>query len=808
MNEPSGREATEVKESAGSAEIDRRSFLKYVGAGATALAGAQLGSLIPLGCAAGGGRTVFVHADGTPDWVAPRYPVPLPGDPGDATTDAVRFASYEVQDRLVLPEGFRFDIIAEWGDRFGNGEHEVSFGYNNDYTGLLPIPGTENELWLFVNHEYLSFRPWSESYEAIKGETLPSYRLTEDPDTPWLYRRGRFSIDDWKVEQGLGNGIDLRPGIGPQEIPAEVREKIRDTCEKGLAELGVSVLRVRRLSGGRFEVIADATDHRRISGHRSENVEPGSFRFSGPASFLFTRDPSGTLANCSGGTTPWGTFLTCEENFHYEMPEAVSPAGLPLEASARPFGGRGDEVNGEIDYGHDRPTNLNGLGNGISEPLDGREYGWVCEVDPTTGRMVKHTALGRFHHENVTLRCEKGERLAAYMGDDRRGGHVWKFVSDGVVRDPTDPANSRLLEKGTLYVARFEEGFTGRWIPLVPETPLRRPEPEYCFSSHVRVPARFVGGAVAVGDTDRDRPALEVEDWVSIIESFAGKPFAECTLGDLVTPEAGASGEETRERKTGVLVTDAFLMANAVGGTPSARPEDLEVHPIDRSVYVAFTDSTDGSAGAPDQRIFPDSGRRNSRQYGAIYRIVEDGDDPASTTFGWGKFVSSGEVAEDGGGFACADNLVFDPLGNLWMVTDISTTAQNFPNERSAATGTDAGSKLFPGVFGNNAMFMIPTSGETKGIPQLFAIGPMESELTGPTFTADGKTLILAVQHPGERRGIRKTSNPQDVRAQIVHDRSNQPFEQKRIVPQGSNFPSTELDQPPRPCVVCITREG
>lgn len=806
MDKPSGREATEVNPSPGTVEIDRRSFLKYVGAGATALMGAQLGSLIPLGCAAGGRRTVFVRADGTPDWVAPAYPVPLPGDPTDLA-DAVRFASYEVQDRLVLPEGFRFDVIAEWGDRFGSGESQITFGYNNDYTGLLPIEGTEDEHWLFVNHEFLSFRPWKETYEAIKGEALPSYRLTADPDTPWLYRRGRFSIDEWKVEQGLGNGIDLRPGIGSQEIPAEVREKIRDTSEKGLAELGVTVLRVRRLADGRFEVVADAPDHRRISGHRSENVAAGSFRFSGPASFLFTKPPKGTLANCSGGNTPWGTFLTCEENFHYEMPEDVSPAGEPLAASPRLFGGRGDEINGKIDFGHDLPANLNGLGNGISELLDGREYGWVCEVDPASGRMAKHTALGRFHHENVTLRCEKGEKLAAYMGDDRRGGHVWKFVSDDVVTDPADPANSQLLEKGTLYVARFEKGFTGQWIPLVPETPLRRPEPEFCFSSHIQVPARFVGGPVAVGDTDRDRPALEVDDWISIVESFAGKPFAECTLGDLVTPEAGASDEETRQRKTGVLVTDAFLMANAVGGTPSARPEDLEVHPIDRSVYVAFTDSTDGSAGAPDQRIFPDSDRRSSRQYGAVYRIVEDGDDPAAPTFGWGKFVSSGEVAEAGGGFACADNLVFDPLGNLWMVTDITTTVQNFPNERAAVSGTDAGSKFFPGVFGNNAMFMIPTSGEKAGIPQLFAIAPMEAELTGPTFTPDGKTLILAVQHPGERRGVRKASNPHEERTQIVHDRSDQPFEQKRIVPQGSNFPSTELDQPPRPCVVCITRE-
>ena len=469
-------------------------------------------------------------------------------------------------------------------------------------------------------------------------------------------------------------------------------------------------------------------------------------------------------------------------------------------------------VNSVVDDSDRTPMSLNGMGYAATTPLDGRHYGWVCEVDPATGRMDKHTSLGRFRHENVALRVEKGKPLAAYMGDDRRGGHVWKFVSDGVVEDPEDPANSALLGEGTLYVARFEDDFTGRWIPLTPETPLRRPEPEHCPTHHVIVPARFVGGFVAIGDTDRDNPALEVDRWMKIISSYAEKPFEEATLGDLVRPEPTGDEAEDHRRRQGVILMDAFAMGNACGGTPTARPEDLEVHPQDGSVYIAFTDATDSSDGSPDERIFPDSRRENSRQYGSIYRLVEDGEgtggDPAATTFTWGRFVSAGTVAESGGGFANADNLVFDPQGNLWMVTDITNTSLNFPTTLQGIDGTRAGGKQFPGVFGNNSMFMIPTQGPHAGIPHLFAIGPMECEFCGPTFTEDGKTLILAVQHPGEQFATRTAENPEQDETFLIYDREAEPFEQVRTVPVGSNFPSGELGKAPRPAVVCITRDA
>ena len=105
--------------------------------------------------------------------------------------------------------------------------------------------------------------------------------------------------------------------------------------------------------------------------------------------------------------------------------------------------------------------------------LYGEKYGWLVEIDPKHPheRAKKHTALGRFRHENIAMRAEPWHRLVAYMGDDRRGGHVWKFVSDRIVRHPGDPGNSELLERGTLYVAKFDADGSGTWIPLLLSTP-------------------------------------------------------------------------------------------------------------------------------------------------------------------------------------------------------------------------------------------------------------------------------------------------------------------------------------------------
>ncbi len=790
------------------AELDRRRFLEYLGAGTTsAVLGASLG-FWPAGCAprpivdeATSKDGSWLPSGGPPSWKAPPYPVPLPGDPGPANEDRTRLAEYEVIDDLVLPEGFRYDILARWGDVFGPPDDEakqIRFGYNNDYTGLIPIADSPGEYWLLVNHEAVSARPWLAAHREAYGDDPPDFRLVESSSN----RRGEFLIDGWSAGR---HRVDLES----DEVPEKVRAAIVDTGSRILSEMGISVLRVRQTPAGGLEVMKESPDHKRIDTTSSYNIAPevaASFAFTGPAT-AFTGDrPPGTMCNCSGGTSPWGTFFTCEENLQDQVHEDVTPDGELLNKH-RTFAAHANKLGGRYAFDNPLPGSLYDNGLVLDPPLDGRQYGWVTEIDPVTGRLIKQTALGRFRHENVALRCEASKRLAAYMGDDRRGGHVWKYVSDDVVDDPSDPQTSRLLERGTLYAARFHEDFGGEWIPILPSTPLHRPQPEHLASGHLHLPARPDGGTVVIRDTsDRDEDEITADEWCDQIAAFAGKPFDECVLGDLVRPE-----RDEEDAALGILLLDAFAMANACGATPSARPEDIEVHPGDQTVYVAFTDATDSSQGSPDRRIFPDSAKDNSRQYGAVYRLLEGGvegpdSDPAATTFTWGKFVASGEAAEQGGGFACADNLAFDPRGNLWLVTDVTTNAQNFP-ARGDDDRSHPGQAGFPGIFGNNSIFVFDTEGPNAGHPRLFALAPMDAEFCGPSFTDDGKALVLSVQHPGEKHGPRTASEPARVATFIVHDRDGKPFEQQRTIPRGSNFPSGELGRAPRPCVVCITRD-
>jgi secreted PhoX family phosphatase len=178
--------------------------------------------------------------------------------------------------------------------------------------------------------------------------------------------------------------------------------------------------------------------------------------------------------------------------------------------------------------------------------LDGSHFGWVVEIDPLDPgwRPVKHTMLGRFRHENVALRTAAGEPAIAYMGDDRTNGHVYKFVSEQRYVPGSAANRGDLLSRGRLYAAVFHPDGTGEWRELAGGTPLY-PNP----------------GSVV--------PA--------------------------VPPGASALGQVYSD--LGAIVTDAFRACNLIGATPTGRPEDVEVHPVDRSVYIAFTAEATGIEG-------------------------------------------------------------------------------------------------------------------------------------------------------------------------------------------------------------------
>ena len=424
-----------------------------------------------------------------------------------------------------------------------------------------------------------------------------------------------------------------------------------------------------------------------------------------------------------------------------------------------------------------------GMGNVFG--LAGNKYGWMVEIDPANPNDygTKHTWLGRYRHEAFGIRAEADKNLAVYSGCDRRGGHLYKFISSGKVQNPTDKANSRLLERGMLYGAKLYPNGIGEWIPLNPDT-LVNPV----------LPSQVAGGMVILPNIDRTAGGvMEITDseaMQSLMQQFT-------TLGDLYQSN---SPQETQ----GAILIDAHFAATAAGVTCTSRPEDTMVSQ-DGTLYIAFTSGASGDDGGPDLAVFKGPDGESEYEYGWIMKLQEDNNDPAALSFTWSMLAMGGEPAKGGAGFANPDNLTFDQQGNMWMVTDMSTSKHN----RAVPTRLENGESLshndLMGVFGNNSLWYIPLSGTEAGEIYPFAIGPMECECTGLMFSNDGTNLFLSIQHPGETYGIRQNMARESRELEMLTT-DGKSFQQLRQVPLGSNWPSGRVNKPPRPGIVAIRR--
>ena len=176
-------------------------------------------------------------------------------------------------------------------------------------------------------------------------------------------------------------------------------------------------------------------------------------------------------------------------------------------------------------------------------------------------------------------------------------------------------------------------------------------------------------------------------------------------------------------------------------------------------------------------------------------------------TFRWDILATGGEPASGGMGFSNPDNLMFDQKGDLWMVTDMSTSRHNREIKDRLKNGEAVRTKSLVGIFGNNTLWYLHLQGENKGIAFPFAIGPMEVEMTGPWLTQDQQTLFLAVQHPGEAYGTRQNIKSEKREFSILTT-SGEEFRQTRTVPLGSNWPGNQVNAHPRPAVIAVRRES
>ncbi|MCP9836626.1 DUF839 domain-containing protein [Cyanobium sp. N.Huapi 1H5] len=720
--------------------MNRRDLLTLLGIGACSFAGVVLPPAAP-------GRAAGLKAGAAPTPAAPfptvPTPLPVPSDGLDAEGQRGRYARIELEDRLVLPDGFRADLIAVWGDPVADGR----FGYNNDHLSFLAL--APDRALLTVNFEYISARAWRQGYAEAVGGEVP-FDAVIDALAP---RGGRVDAASLAADDPL-------------------LATIRQLAEAAMADLGVGVIELERQPDGPWRRRPGRFD-RRITGLSGWRDPARRLRTSGPAAAVFRRTERlgyddglgdaiiGSFANCAGGETPWGTVLSAEENMQSQVAEAVHADGSSVSPAARPFAYDGQR--------------LDGLGNPFG--LAGNKYGWMVELDPRRPERpaVKHSWLGRFRHEAVAVKAVAGQPLVVYSGCDRHGGHLYRFVSDAVIRDPADPANSALFSAGRLEVARFDPPSTqggegrGRWLPLEPTTPVAPLGPGH-FARH------GVEQAILLPHSDRRRPGAEAFSSDAAVAAYRRR-FA--TLADLYPGE----GEE----RMGAILIDAHLAACAIGATPAARPEDTVIDPLSGELLIAFTAGGGSDDGRADPAIFHGPKGQATWPYGWIMGLADDG--PArGGSFRWRMVATGGAPWQGGMGFANPDNLAIDRQGTIWMVTDRSTKSADLD------------------LFGNNSCWVLPSRGPQAGEAFCFATGPMECELTGPCFDGAESTLFLAVQHPGEDNGTRPSPEAREAQAHRLVDRSGRPFEQLRWVPLGSNWPSGVPGRAPRPGVVAVRR--
>ena len=712
---------------------NRRQLLQLLGIGAGSGAAALL---LPLDQA----RSSTASKPAVP-FQPVRAPLPLANDGLSATEQRRLYRTFSVEDKLLVPEGYRAELLAVWGDPLAGGR----FGFNNDYLSVLALPG--GKALLSVNFEYISPKIWAAGYGEAVGSPLPLDSLQQA-----LASRGG-SVD----VASLAADDPLRPLIGA-------------VAQAAMADLGIGVLELeqgsdgwRRSNGSRYE--------RRIDGLCGLNQPAQALRCSGPAAAVFRQKQPlgyrdglgdriiGTFANCAGGSTPWGTVLSAEENVQSQVSEAVHADGSAASPAERPFRWDG--------------SRLDGLGNPFG--LAGNKYGWMVEFDPREPGTVavKHSLLGRFRHEAVAVVARPGEPLVVYSGCDRHGGHLYRFVSEAAVVDPGDRANSRLFAAGRLEVARFNAGGGGSWIPLEPTT-LVQPQPPSHYD-------RFGWQqATLLPHSDRRRSGAEAINTDAELQSYCSR-FK--SLGDLY-PFYGQD-DEAQLRQQGAILIDAHLAANAAGATACARPEDTDIDPLNGDLLIAFTAAGRDGDGCSDPAIFRGPKGESLWPHGWVMRL-SDGGTGRGAGFRWRMVATGGLPWEGGLGFSHPDNLAFDPSGNLWLVTD------------------HPGGDGFDG-FGNNSCWLLPRAGARAGQALCFAIGPVGCELCGPCFDHGFRTLFLAVQHPGEGHGVRQGKTVEGQAHSLV-DRNGQRFEQLRWVPLGSNWPSGVPGRPPRPGVVAIRR--
>jgi secreted PhoX family phosphatase len=371
-------------------------------------------------------------------------------------------------DTLVVPEGYVAQVIAGWGEPVGiaaampawrgDGSHsaadqEVQMGMHHDGLHFYPLAGSSTRGLLAMNHEY--------------------------------------------TDDGL---------LHPDGLKTWSAEKVK----KAQAAHGASVIEVE-LKAGTWQMVRPSRYARRFTAYTPMSVGGPA---AGHALMKTAADPAGrtvlgTLNNCASGMTPWGTYLTGEENFAFYF-----DAGEKMDAHQRRWGLR--PKSGYRWAEHDERFDA------VKHPNEPNRFGWVVEIDPMdpTSTPVKRSALGRAAHEGAWVALTKDGRAVVYSGEDARFEYIYKFVSRDPMRPGGAKANAELLDHGTLYVARFDADGSGRWLPMQHgQGPLTTANG---FADQGEIVIKSRQASDALGATKMDRP-----EWLAI-DPKSGEVY--CTL--------------------------------------------------------------------------------------------------------------------------------------------------------------------------------------------------------------------------------------------------------------------------------------
>jgi uncharacterized protein len=362
-------------------------------------------------------------------------------------------------DSVVVPQGYSANVLYAWGDPVSSGPVFKQDASNTAAEQLVQSG---------MHHDGMHFF------------SLPLGATSSD--------RGLLAINHEYTDDGL---------LHADGMATWTQEKVN----KSQAAHGVSVIEVG-LQNGVWEVVRPSTFGRRITA-----ATP--MKLTGPAAgtpiMRTALEPTGlqvngTLNNCAHGYTPWGTFLTCEENWNgyfVNASGAIPPEQARYGISATGAGYRWHEFDARFDA--------------AVNPNEPNRFGWVVEIDPydPAAQPIKRTTLGRFKHEGATVTLNSANKVVAYLGDDERFEYIYKFISSGTYSATSREANRDLLDSGVLYVAKFNADGTGAWLPLVHGQ--NGLDAAAGFADQAEVLIKTRQAADKLGATKMDRP-----EWIAV----------------------------------------------------------------------------------------------------------------------------------------------------------------------------------------------------------------------------------------------------------------------------------------------------